>query len=134
MPRSLNQVQLIGNLTRDPEFRYTSKGKPFCTFGLATSRSWIADSGEKKEDTEYHRTIAWNQLAEICSKYLTKGTKIYVRGRIATSTWEAQDGTQKTTTEIVIDDMINLSSKKKGDTPEPDIDEDQIVDPDDIPF
>src|SRR2546421_6877529 len=104
MPRSLNQVQLIGNLTRDPEFRYTSKEKPFCTFGLATSRSWIADSGERKEETEYHRIIAWNLLAEICSKYLTKGTKVYVRGRIAYRTYEAQDGTQKSVTEIVIDD------------------------------
>jgi single-strand DNA-binding protein len=135
MARSLNQVELIGNLTRDPEFRYTPTGKPVCTFGIATNRTWTTDSGEKKEDTEYHRVVAWKSLAETCSKYLTKGTKVYVKGRLATGDWTAQDGSKKTTTEVVIDDMIILSPKKK-DTPEPanSIDEDQIVDPDEIPF
>lgn len=110
--RSLNRVQLIGNLTRDPELRYTPQGTAVCTVGLATNRSWTTDAGEKREETEFHRIVAWNKLAELCSQLLTKGRKIYVEGRLSTRTWTAQDGTQRTTTEIVIDDMILLDSRR----------------------
>lgn len=110
--RSLNKVQLIGNLTRDPELRYTPTGAAVCTLGLATNRSWTTESGEKKEETEFHRVVAWNKLAELCSQLLTKGRKIYVEGRLRTNAWTAQDGTQKYTTEVVIEDMIILDSKK----------------------
>lgn len=116
MARSLNRVQLIGNLTRDPELRYTPQGTAVCTFGLATNRSWTTDNGEKKEDTEFHRIVAWNKLAELCSQLLTKGRKVFVEGRIANRSWTGQDGTQKSTTEIVIEDMIILDSRKAGES------------------
>ncbi len=115
--RSLNKVQLIGNLTRDPELRYTPTGAAVCTIGLATNRYWTTESGEKKEETEFHRVVAWNKLAELCSQLLTKGRKVYVEGRLRTNTWQAQDGTQRTSTEVVIDDMILLDSRRPGTTP-----------------
>ncbi|HBB76288.1 MAG: hypothetical protein A2186_04175 [Candidatus Levybacteria bacterium RIFOXYA1_FULL_41_10] len=111
MPRSLNRVQLIGNLTRDPELRYTPQGTAVCSFGIATNRSWTTDSGEKKEDAEFHKIVAWNKLAELCSQFLVKGRKVFVEGRLSTRSWNAQDGTQKTTTEIIISDMILLDSR-----------------------
>lgn len=114
MARSLNRVQLIGNLTRDPELRYTPQGTAVCTIGLATNRSWTTDSGEKKEDTEFHKIIAWNKLAELCSQLLSKGRKIYVEGRISSRSWTGQDGVQRNTTEIVIEDMIILDNKRVG--------------------
>lgn len=109
--RSLNKVQLIGNLTRDPELRYTPSGAAVCTIGLATNRYWTTEAGEKKEEVEFHRVVAWNKLAEICSQLLAKGRKIYVEGRLRTASWQAQDGTQKSTTEVVIEDMILLDSR-----------------------
>jgi single-strand DNA-binding protein len=110
--RSLNKVQLIGNLTRDPELRYTPTGAAVCTIGLATNRSWVMESGEKKEETEFHRVVAWNKLAELCSQLLTKGRKIYVEGRLRTNQWQGQDGVQRYTTEVVIEDMIILDSRR----------------------
>lgn len=110
--RSLNRVQLIGNLTRDPELRYTPSGTAVCTFGLATNRAWTTETGEKKEETEFHRIVAWSKLAELCGQFLTKGRKIYVEGRLSTRTWQGQDGAQRNTTEIVIDDMILLDSAR----------------------
>ncbi|MBI3955562.1 single-stranded DNA-binding protein, partial [Candidatus Gottesmanbacteria bacterium] len=110
--RSLNKVQLIGNMTRDPELRYTPAGTAVCTFGLATNRSWTTQTGELKEETEFHRIVAWNKLGELCSQLLSKGRKVYVEGRLATHSWTGQDGAQRTSTEIVIEDMIILDSKK----------------------
>lgn len=110
--RSLNKVLLIGNLTRDPELRYTPSGAAVCTIGLATNRSWTTETGEKKEEVEYHRLVAWNKLAELCSQLLSKGRKIYIEGRLQTRTWQAQDGQQRQTTEIVMDDMIILDSRR----------------------
>ncbi len=114
MARSLNKVQLIGNLTRDPELRYTPSGAAVCTFGIATNRSWTTETGEKHEETEFHNIVAWNKLAELCSQFLVKGRKIYVEGRLATRNWQGQDGQQKSRTEIVIDDMILLDSMRGG--------------------
>lgn len=111
MARSLNKVQLIGNLTRDPELRYTPSGAAVCTFGLATNRSWTTDTGEKHEESEFHNIVSWNKLAELCSQFLVKGRKVYVEGRLATRSWQSQDGQQRTRTEVVIDDMILLDSK-----------------------
>lgn len=110
--RSLNKVILIGNLTRDPELRYTPAGTAVCTFGLATNRSWTTQTGETKEETEFHRIVAWNKLAELCAQLLSKGRKVYVEGRLSTHAWTGQDGTQRTSTEVVIEDMIILDSKK----------------------
>lgn len=120
--RSLNKVILIGNLTRDPELRYTPAGTGVCTFGLATNRNWTTQTGEAKEDTEFHRIVAWNKLGELCAQLLAKGRKVYVEGRLSTHSWTAQDGTQRTTTEVVIEDMIILDSKrivKEGETASP---------------
>ena len=113
MARSLNKVELIGNLTRDPELRYTPQGTAVCTLGLATNRSWVTDSGEKKEEADFHRLVAWNKLAELCSQLLSKGRKIYVEGRLSNRSWTGQDGVQKSITEIVINDMIILDSKRE---------------------
>lgn len=112
MARSLNRVQLIGNLTRDPELRYTPNGNAVVTFGLATNRTWTTDSGEKREEVDFHRIVAWNKLAELCSQFLNKGRKVYVEGRLSTRNWTGQDGAQKSTTEVVIDDMILLDNKQ----------------------
>ena len=112
MARSLNRVQLIGNLTRDPELRYTPSGTAVCSFSIATNRNWTTDTGEKKDEVEFHRIVAWNKLAELCSQFLVKGRKVFVEGRLQTRSWAAQDGTQKQTTEIIISDMILLDSKR----------------------
>lgn len=120
MARSLNKAMLIGNLTRDPEMRYTPQGAAVCTFGVATNRDWKTETGEKKEDVEFHNIVAWNKLAEICSQYLKKGGKVYVEGRLSTSTWQAPDGAQRNKTEVVISDMVMLD-KKTGE-PSSDID------------
>ena len=111
MAKSLNRVMLIGNMTRDPEMRYTPQGTAVCTFGVATNRSWNTDSGEKKEDVEFHNVVAWNKLAEICANLLKKGRKVYVEGRLATRSWQGTDGTQKQRTEVVISDMLILDKK-----------------------
>lgn len=124
MARSLNKVQLIGNLTRDPEMRYTPQGTAVCTFGLATNREWKTESGEKKEDAEFHNLVAWNKLAEICAQLLKKGRKVYVEGRLSTRSWQGQDGAQKQRTEVVISDMIILD--KKVDDAGSEIDPDKI--------
>ena len=112
--RSLNKVMLIGNLTRDPELRYTPSGTAVCTFGLATNRSWTpADGGERKEEAEFHRIVAWSKLAELCAQLLFKGRKAYLEGRLQTRTWTSKDGQERTTTEIVVDNMIILDSKRR---------------------
>lgn len=110
--RSLNKAQLIGNLTRDPELRYTPQGTAVCTFGLATNRTWVTEAGDQREDTQFHRVVAWNKLAEICSQLLFKGRRVYVEGRLKTRQWTAQDGSPRQTTEIVIDEMLILDSKR----------------------
>ena len=112
MARSLNKVMLIGNLTRDPELRYTAQGTAVCNFGLATNRYWTTETGEKKEDTEFHRIVSWNKLAELCSQLLAKGRKVYVEGRLQTRSWAGADGNQRTSTEIVISEMVILDSKR----------------------
>jgi single-strand DNA-binding protein len=115
--RSLNKVMLVGNLTRDPELRYTPSGTAVCTFGVATNRSWTSsDSGERQEETEFHRIVAWQKLAELCAQLLFKGRKVYVEGRLQTRTWTGKDNQERTTTEIVIDNMIVLDSKRKPGT------------------
>jgi single-strand DNA-binding protein len=111
--KSVNKVILLGNLTRDPELRYTENKKAVCAFGLATNRNWTTDTGEKREETEFHRIVAWDKLAELCSKYLRKGRKVYVEGRLQSRSYTAQDGIEKFSTEIVIDDMVMVDSMPK---------------------
>lgn len=126
MARSLNKVQLIGNLTRDPEMRYTPSGAAVCTFGVATNRNWTTESGEKKESVEFHNIVAWNKLAEICAQLLKKGRKVYVEGRLSTRSWQGQDGTQKQRTEIVITDMIILDRKGEDSSSDIDVPENMV--------
>jgi single-strand DNA-binding protein len=114
MARSLNKVMLIGNLTRDPEMRYTPQGSAVCSFGIATNSSSTADNGEKKEYVEFHNIVAWNKLAEICAKYLKKGGKVYVEGRLTTQSWQGTDGVKKQRTDIVVSDMMMLDRKTDG--------------------
>jgi len=109
---SLNKVLLIGNLTRDPELRYTPSGAAVCTFGIATNRFYVASDGTKKEEAEFIKIVSWNKLAELCSQLLSKGRKVYVEGRLQTRSWETPDGQNRQTTEVVIDDMRILDSRR----------------------
>lgn len=124
MARSLNKVQLIGNLTRDPELRYTPQGTAVATIGLATNRQWKSQSGETQDEAEYHRLVVWDKLAEICAQMLKKGKKAYFEGRLQTRKWKAQDGTEKQTVEIVVSDMLVLDPKRDDD-PQVSVDFDQ---------
>ncbi len=120
MSRNLNLIHLIGNLTRDPELRYTGNGTAICTFGLATNRSWKAETGEQKEERSYHRVVAWEKLAELCAQLLVKGRKVYVQGRLAYRTYQ-KDDEEREVVEIVIDDMLLLDPKptRAPGVPEP---------------
>lgn len=123
--RSWNRVELIGNLTRDPELRYTPNGAAVCTFGLATNRTFVTD-GERKEEVDFHKIVAWNKLAELCNQLLKKGIKVFVSGRLQTRSWEGQDGQTRQVTEIVLEDMIILSPKSSApsvveETPIPEV-------------
>ena len=111
---SLNKVLLIGNLTRDPELRYTPSGAAVCTFGIATNRSYTASDGTKKEEVEFTKIVSWNKLGELCNQLLRKGRKVYVEGRMQTRSWETPDGQNRQTTEVVIDDMRILDPKPQG--------------------
>ncbi len=111
--RSLNKVMLIGNLTRDPNLRYTPSNTAVCSFGIATNRSWApSDGGDKQERVEFHNIVAWSKLADICGQLLHKGDKIYVEGRLQTRDWKGEDGSERKTTEVVIDNMISLRSAR----------------------
>lgn len=105
---NLNRAMIIGNLTRDPELRTTTSGQNVCNFGVATSSQWTDAAGQKQERVEYHNVVAWGRLADICKQYLGKGRKVYVEGRLQTRDWEAQDGSKRTRTEIVAENMIML--------------------------
>lgn len=119
MSRSLNKVQLIGNLARDPELRYTPQGTAVCTFTVATNRQWVSD-GQKQEQAEFTRCVAWQKLAEICGQYLSKGRRVFVEGRLQTRKWTGKDGVDRYTTEVVINDMLMLDAK--GSVPSDDFD------------
>jgi len=117
--RSLNKVTLIGNLGSDPEVRSTTGGNRVATFSLATSRSWNDQSGTKQEKTEWHRCVVWNskvsQLADIVERYVKKGDKLYVEGRIEYRQWQDKDGQTKYSTEINVRELIMLGSPRGGD-------------------
>lgn len=110
---SLNKVQLIGNLTRDPELRQIPGGQTVATFGIATNFTWNDQSGQKQSKTEFHNIVVWRKLAEICAQYLRKGSKVYIEGRLQTRDWEGEDGVKRYRTEIICENMIMLD--RKGD-------------------
>lgn len=111
MAMSLNKVQLIGNLTRDPEMKQIPGGQVVTSFGIATNFTWMSKTGEKQNKTEFHNIVVWGKLAEICGQYLKKGSKTYVEGRLQTRDWEGEDGVKRYRTEIIADNMIMLDSK-----------------------
>ena len=115
MSRSLNKVQLIGNLGADPEVRSTAGGARVATLSVATSRSWSTQSGERQEKTEWHRIVLWNnrgsQLADTAEKYLKKGDRVYIEGRVEYRTWEDREGNTRYSTEITAREMIMLSPR-----------------------
>jgi single-strand DNA-binding protein len=116
--RSLNKVSLIGNLGNDPEVRSTTGGNRVATFSLATSRSWNDASGARQEKTEWHRCVVWNtktsQLADIVERYVKKGDKLYVEGRIEYRQWQDKDGQTRYSTEINVRELIMLTSKSQS--------------------
>ena len=118
MSRSLNKVTLIGNLGSDPEVRSTTGGNRVATFSLATSRSWNDASGNKQEKTEWHRCVVWtsknSQLADIVEKYVHKGDKLYVEGRIEYRQWQDKEGQTRYSTEINVRELIMLSGPRGG--------------------
>lgn len=130
---SVNKVILIGNLGKDPETKYVPSGDPVCNFSIATSESWTDKSGTRQERTEWHNIVAWRKLAEICQRYLTKGSKVYIEGRIQSREYDAKDGSKRRVTEIVAVQMVMLGSRQKeaaDSEPEPS----DYTDRGDIPF
>ena len=110
---ALSKIQIIGNLGRDPELRYTQRGTAVCNFTVAVNRPGRTDeNGQKAEDeTEWFSVVAWDKLAETCSQFLQKGRKVYVEGRLQTRSWEGQDGQQRSRVEVVATQMTMLDSR-----------------------
>ena len=109
MAASLNRVFLIGNLTRDPELRYLPSGQAVTTFTLAVNRVYTAGTGERKEETSFIRVVVWARRAEVCNEFLRKGSPVFVEGRLQSRTWEAQDGTKRSSIEVVANNVQFLS-------------------------
>ena len=108
---SVNEVTLVGNLTRNPEMKHTEGKKPICIIGVATNRTWTDEKGEKHEEPEFHRIVAFEKLAETCHQFLRKGRKIFARGRLHYRTYTGQDGMEKFSAEIVLEKMEMLDKK-----------------------
>lgn len=100
-----NQAIILGNVTKDPEIRYTSTGQSVTSFSVATNRRWTNHEGQPQEEVEFHNIVAWGKLAEICGQILYKGRKVLISGRIRTRSWEGQDGARRQTTEIIADNI-----------------------------
>lgn len=116
MAKSVNKVILIGNLGKDPEIKYTPSGVPVAKFSLATNERYKDKSGEWQDRTEWHNIVAWQRLAEIAGEYVKKGSKIYIEGRLQTSSWEdKQSGEKKYRTEIIASDLVLLGGRSEGD-------------------
>ncbi len=145
----LNKAMIIGRLTRDPEVRTTPNGAKVASFGVATGFTWTDQSGQKKEQTEFHNVVMWRGLAGVAEQYLRKGSQVYIEGRLQTRSWEGQDGKKNYRTEIVADSMIMLgrpsgqsgspapltSQPAMAEQPEPKSELPEIqIDNDDIPF
>ncbi|MCM8776351.1 MAG: single-stranded DNA-binding protein [Candidatus Omnitrophica bacterium] len=109
MPASLNKVMLIGNLTRDPELRYIPSGQAVTTFTVAVNRTYNSQTGEKKEEVSFIRVVVWARRAEVCNEYLKKGSSVFVEGRLQSRTWDAPDGTKRSTIEVVAQNVQFLS-------------------------
>ena len=110
MARSLNRAMILGNLTRDPETRTTPSGQTVTSFSVATNRTWTSASGEKQERVDFHNVVAWGKVAEIAGKYLAKGRKVYIEGRLQTRDWTGQDGIKRNRTEIIAENLVLLDA------------------------
>lgn len=109
---SVNKVILVGNLGRDPEVRYTASGSAMCNLSIATTYATRdSQTGERREETEWHRVVMFNRLAEIAGEYLRKGRLVYIEGRLRTRKWQGQDGQDRYTTEIIADQMQMLGGR-----------------------
>ncbi len=139
MARDLNKVMVIGRLGADPELRYTAQGMAVAQMRLAVNRRTRAGAeGEQREETDWFTLVAWERLAETCSQYLARGSRVYFEGRLQTRSWEGQDGQKRYATEIIASDMIMLDSRQaagvaSGRGGEDDL-EDVTMDGGDIPF
>ena len=113
--RGLNKVQIIGNLGKDPEMKYTPSGKAITTFSVAVGRvSRNPDSGQSEEQTEWFRVVAWEKLAETCNQFLHKGSKVYIEGRLQTRSWKDNNGQDQKMVEVVANEMMMLDSRQGG--------------------
>jgi len=111
---SLNKVQLIGNLTRDPEMRQLPTGVAVASFSVATNQVWNDQNGVRQEKAEFHDIVAWRKLAEIAGQILRKGGKVYVEGKLQTREWTGEDGVKRRKTEIVAENLIALDKRGSG--------------------
>ena len=114
MAASFNKVLIMGNLTRDPELRYIPSGQAVATFTVAVNRVYNSQAGEKKEEVSFIRVVVWARMAENCNEYLKKGSPVFVEGRLQSRSWEAQDGTKRSTVEVVAQSVQFLSSRGGG--------------------
>jgi single-strand DNA-binding protein len=131
------KATIIGNLGGDPEMRYTPTGRPFTTFSVACNRTYTSQDGERHEQTEWFRVIANGKLAEICSQYLSKGSQVYIEGRLSTRTWEGADGQKRFSVEISANDMQMVGSRQRSDGPDGQMGgmaSEEVGDLDSIPF
>lgn len=108
--RSWNRIELIGNLTRDPELRFIPSGTAVATFGLATNRVYVTE-GEKREEVDFHKLVAWGKLGELANQLLKKGARVFISGRLQYREWETQEGQKRRDAEIVVEDLIVLTPK-----------------------
>ena len=115
---TLNKVFLVGNLTRDPELKYTANGIGIAKFGLAVNRTYSSQDGEKKEDTCFVDITAWDKLAEVCNEHLTKGRLVLVEGRLQYQSWENEDGTKRSKIEVVAQNIQFLGGKSEEESEE----------------
>ncbi len=132
----LNKIMVIGNLGTDPEMRYTPSGSAVTNFSLATNRSYTTSDGERREETEWFRIVAWNQLAEQVNQYLSKGRRAYVEGRLRSSSWEGQDGQTRFRNEIIANTVLFLDRAPGSQSQESGLQDGPggHVDPEDLPF
>ena len=105
MAASFNKVLLMGNLTRDPELRYVPSGTAVATFTVAVNRVYTSQAGEKKEEVSFIKIVVWGRRAEVCGEYLSKGSPVFVEGRLQSRSWEGQDGQKRSTTEVIADNV-----------------------------
>ena len=141
----LNKVMLIGHLGRDPELRYTASGTAVCNFTMAVSRRWTSRDGQQRDETDWFRVTAWDRLAETCANFLSKGRQVYIEGRVRLDTYTGQDGQERSNLAVTAFEMQMLGSRRDqsmssdageetGAPAGPAANEEEQIDPDDLPF